>query len=239
MLTIAPIPQHKYEIYDKTIYFSCIFDEPMDQYYAIMKNRNRLIFVQNDQFKYSYLDNPINLTRNITEAIFANCYVRGPIVLSRKLILLTFDQLFNQLINLTKNITVLRVGMGYNQIIGLNKNIKNLVVGSRFNQPIVLNKKISRLSFGNSFNQPIVPTSNITHMIFGKNFNQPIDLIAPSVDFNCDNCVIIDNLPNTMVHITLGHIFNTCVNNVPNSVKKITVRDKLKCNHLIPGKFNV
>lgn len=74
-------------------------------------------------------------------------------------------------------------------------------------------------------------------LTLGMKFMQPIDL-TPNVrdlKIDCENYHIINNLTNTVEHLLIRNNFNLPLDNIPNGVTKITIKNiYYNYKHLIP-----
>lgn len=239
--------------HDKTIRFRHEFNDDLGPYYEVIKDMNTLIFDERIEMgEFSRFNKPIVLAQSIVKLIFGS-HFNQPIVLTSGLRVLTFGYWFNQPVVLARNIQILTLGDSFNkpivltpriqiltfgfyfdQPIVLTQSIMVLTFGLCFNQPIVLTKSITDLTFGNSYNQPIILTKHIVHLKLGRYFNQPIILTSKiqCLFLSCEN-YNIDDLTNSIKHLTLKYNFNTGLNNVPNSTKITIGNYNYKYEHLI------
>jgi len=114
----------------------------------------------------------------------------------------------------------------------LPKHITHLTFGDKFNRSIkgCIPETVTHLRFGWHFDQPIkdcIPSS-VTHLIFGFKFNKPIkDCIPLSVTHlrfdDRFNQSIKDCIPISVTHLTLGKDFDQPINDMPLTVKEITL----------------
>jgi hypothetical protein len=80
------------------------------------------------------------------------------------------------------------------------------------------------------FNQPIgkvILPPSLTHIAFGEMFNQPINkvIFPPSLthlDFKWKFDHSLDNLPNTITHLSIDNLKKP-LDNLPPSLKKLTL----------------
>ena len=78
-------------------------------------------------------------------------------------------------------------------------------------------------TFGWNFNQQVELPQNLIHLTFGEFFNQQVELPFNVVYLKLNsNNNIIDYLPSSIEELELGLTFNLELNNLPNSIKKIS-----------------
>lgn len=231
-----------YKICNKTIYFSYNFDIPLSSCPELIKDMNILIFEDGKyagtNSKYNYLiiltpctsilkfgfsfDIPIVLSLGVQYLKFG-CNFGHPIILTPKIKFLSFGWDFDQPIVLPQSIIHLTFEHAFNHPIILTSRITHLRFGTNFNQLINLTKKITHLTLGGYFDKPIVFHSKIIHLSFGFFFNQFV-VLPPNIRFlsiTCNsnnNYKIIDNLPNSIRLISIGHYTSKFFsNNIPNN----------------------
>lgn len=142
-------------------------------------------------------------------------------VLSNKSVIVDNDLHINLLERL-KNLPIKKLGLGYYY----NQSVKRLP------------KTITHLEFGYKFNlsiKSLKSNTSITNLTLDHDFNHNIN----SLPKNLTNLTInagkfsksLDNLPNTITHLTLGLNFNSVIDNLPNSITHLTLGKKF--NRLI------
>ncbi|ARF12465.1 FNIP repeat protein [Klosneuvirus KNV1] len=145
---------------------------------------------------------------------------------------LSFGDKFNdELVNLPRNIKILKLGNKFNKsfdninnIVYSNSfyrgdqlklhrshrnhisfyNLHTLVLGKRFNQPIdgLLPPTLKRLFLGRDFDQSVDNLPNGLEVLhLGKNFNHPVD-----------------KLPSGLLELVVGESFNQSIDNLPDSI---------------------
>lgn len=184
----------------------------------IPKDTIKIIFLEDhDRGQYSLFNRPINNLPNSIIDLRLGCF-------------------FNQIIKkFPESIKYLKFGCEFNQPIdNLPNSVTHLILGAAFNNPIdKLPNSITYLTVGNNFNQLVenLPIS-ITDLNLGYKFNQPIDKLPMSIKnlsiFTNSN--LVNNIPNNVEEIffffTPG--FSTDIENIPPTVKKITINDSTK-----------
>ena len=152
----------------------------------------------------------------------------------------------NSLSNL-HNLGELTFGIDFNlhlgdSLLGLD-NLTELTFGGYFNQPLgdsLLDLiKLQKLTFGYKFNQPLndslMNLHNLGELTLGCHFNQPF--VIPDgikkLTINCNSQHIVDYLPFSVEELIFGSCFDLELNDLPNSIKKITI-----LNHKYDKKLN-
>jgi hypothetical protein len=168
-----------------------------------------------DNDDYSYDDN------NDNDITYPKCvkfihYSTINLNIPQKVTHVTFNKRFNRPINkcIPSSVTHLTFGRNFNQPINncIPSSVICLTFGCYFNQQInnCIPFSVTHLTFDHYFNQPInncIPSS-VTHLTFGYHFNQPIN-----------NCI-----PSSVTRLIFGDKFNQPIQEIPCSVKKITIR---------------
>ena len=125
--------------------------------------------------------------------------------------------------------------INYNIDLSNNNNLETLILNANYNNIIDLsnNNKLKKLVLGYNFNQEIdlSKNNNLIYLTIGKKFNK--NLIIPLsvkslVLYGCYNQFIIDNLHNNIEELSI--INCRCeydLNNLPNSLKKLIIKDYL------------
>lgn len=83
---------------------------------------------------------------------------------------------FNNILELTPNITHLKLNGEFDKPLHLTKHMLFLKCGFEFNRPIQLNKYMKSLSLGFCFNRVLKLTPDIRQLTLSVEFNQPIYL---------------------------------------------------------------
>lgn len=170
-----------YIIQDSSVIFNRCFNEPLDNYYHIIRQYPTLVFNENLQksrlefFTASYYNMPIDLTKNLKNLIMSDSFNKS-IFLSKQLVKIHFGYNFNKPLLLSKNLKNVCFGHEFNQMIGLVKNIKKFCVGNMFNHPLILSKNLVFINMGLNFNQRIDIPKCCVKLFLSANFNQPIIL---------------------------------------------------------------
>ena len=117
--------------------------------------------------------------------------------------------------------------------------------GFHFNQPLYSSldnlKCLKKLTFGYVFNQLLYSSLDkligLKQLTFGVKFNQPLyssldkliklEKLTFNYYFNKPLCSSLDNLPNEVEELVLGYYVNLELNNLPTSIKKISIRNEL------------
>ena len=188
-------------INDKFI-FKPYFNTPIDTYFESISWCKRLIF-SNHNMSFKFNDGHMKLYEE-------SLYIGSK-----------FNQYIN--INLFYQLTHLIFGHEFNKSLILPQNLTHLTFGDDFNQPFILPQNLTHLTFGTSFNQHVILHENIIKLTIGKNFNQIINLPSSinHLILKCNNQSLIDNLPHGIINLELGIYFNSKMNDLPNSIKKI------------------
>lgn len=194
--------KNDYVTYQDKIIFMCNFNKKLDKYYEIISKYNQLIFSDSDNFmKYIY-----NCSSKIDQFINDD------------------SSKFNKpldFINKLSHITHLVIGYEFNQPLELSNKLTHLTYKPREGFPIVLTQNIVYLVLGNDYNQPIQLNENLLHLELGNDYNQPIQLNEKLhfLKLNINNQNLLDNLPNSIKTLILGHKIDVELNNLPNSIK--------------------
>ena len=100
------------------------------------------------------------------------------------------------------------LGNSLSNLVGLRK----LHFGARFDQP---------------FNGCLLNLINLRKLSLGIDFNQPIMIphTIKKLNICCDSQYIIDYLPFSIEELVFGYHFNLELNDLPSSVKKITIQN--------------
>lgn len=246
----AHTPDTEYTIDNKTIHFNSRFEKSLTpSIYNILRNMDTMIFECNDgnyyKFEYdkmSIFDKPIDLPPNIRVLKLGHSF-NQPIVLTLRMEILTFAHVFNQQIFLTPNIKILTFSTFFDKTVHLSKRILRLVFGTCFDQPINLSKNVVHMVFGFNFNKPISLGKKIQHLELDLKFTQSLVLTKNILSFRCalrnnlscilspyieqltlvyNNCSVVENIPDSVKSMILRPCFSTPINNMPQSVKKIS-----------------
>lgn len=253
-----PFEQKPFVIEGTTMRVKYNFDDSLEKYIANIKV---LIFEENlSSYNFSSFNQPIVLTRCLTHVVFGfdfnqpiilNCHLtyvafgylfNQPIILNKYLLYIIFGSYFNQPIVLNSCLTHITFGYCFNHPIVLQPRLTHIKFGQKFNNPIVLNKRLKHVSFDTfCFNHPIILTPYLTHVAlqFNRDFDQSIVLTQhlqylTYLTYNCNNHWLFDNLPNSVRYLRLDGNFTLPLNNIPTSMKKITVANNYyKYKHMI------
>lgn len=186
-------------------------------------------------------DQPIFLSPRMAILTFGRSF-NQPIVLNKTMRVLTFGNKFCKPIFLTKKLTVLKFNSYFNCPIILSKNLIVLTFSHNcgFNRSISLPKYVKTLKFGEYFNNPIILPSHIKTLVLGAYFNQSI-VFTPNIKIftiECNDYSIVDNLPDTVEHLTIDTDFNIPLKNIPHSVMEISIEDvDYMYDYLIPERI--
>ena len=241
---------NEYWVYQDYFIFKPHFNEPVENYVNIIKDYKKLIFSDfNDLESNIYPDEKFikYYTGSIFNKPLSNSFEQLDCLKE-----LTFGNEFSQplensllaLVQLEK----LTFGFEFSQPLGNSLSnltqLKILIFGCLFNEPVYdsLNKlvQLEELKFDNNFNQPIsnllVCLTKMKKITLGKEFNQElflpsnIKILKLDLVTNHNNQNFIDNLPNTIEELYLYSRFNLELNNLPNSIKKISFGKYSKYN---------
>ena len=170
------------------------------------------------------LDNYKNSIKKYKKLFFSN-HIR-PSKFNKSL-----EKSFEQLIQLEE----LTFGFNFNQPLYISLsyliNLKKLTFGDNFNQPLNNSLEqlfnLEQLIFGDNFNQSINPVNKLkklTNLYLGLKFDQELYLSSniKILTLNCNNQNLIDMLPNTIEQLKFDLDFNLPLDNLPNSIKKIS-----------------
>ena len=249
-----------YWIIGEAIIFKPKFNECLDDYSDIISNYRILIFsnyidpyktLKNNNDMYNEDENEESLPGSSFNHKLGNSLSK--LVNLQKLDLGHgyFYSLGDSLLDL-HNLRELTFGDHFN--CRLDDSLSNLVdlrelrFGHRFNQPLndsLMNlHNLQKLTFGINFNQPLddclSKLDNLRELTLGYRFNQPI--VIPDgikkLSLDCNSQNMIDFLPSNIVELEFGSMFNLELNDLPNSIKKIIIRNKYynkKLNNLPNG----
>lgn len=243
-------PDTEYTINNKTIHFNPHFEKSLTpSIYNILRNMDTMIFECNDEKYYKYkcgkmskFDGPIDLPPNIRVLKLGHSFSQ-PIVLTLRMEILTFAHVFNQQIFLTPNIKILTFSTFFDKTVHLSKRILRLGFGACFDQPINLSKNVVHMVFGFHFNKPISLGKKIQHLELDLKFTQSLVLTKNILSFRCalrkslscilspyieqmtlvyNNRSVVENISDSVKSIILRPYFSMPINNMPQSVKKIS-----------------
>ena len=198
-------PTVKYFTNLNTIKFADDFDEPLDDYAAIICNYSILKFSFGSMFNKSINGLPNSLRH------------------------LIFGYSFNRVIILSDSLTHLTFGYCFNQDINLPNSLTHLTFCKNFNKLVIFPNYLTHLTFGYDFNQFILIPNSLTHLTFGRNFNKNIELpenllfikmFQPSIE-------MVEKMPNHVKELCI--YFDYCdvfrLENLPNSIEKLEINN--------------
>jgi hypothetical protein len=196
-----------YDKSTKTLKLPPKFDEPLINLDILIGDCEKIIFI--DDF--------------LSKDKFEKCIYRKN--------LSEFDKIIN---NLPISLTHIYFGCEFDKPIDFLSNLTQLTelkFGKKFNQPIESLEKLSNLThlkFGECFNQSIKileKLTNLTHLTMGTYFSESIDVLASLTKLQYLNLSWgfvnpINNLPDSITHLTLGINPGFYVINIP-VIKKL------------------
>ena len=191
-----------YWIYEDKIIFKPNFNDKLDNYFDIISKYNELIFSNYDDYNIIFKTN--NKYCNEYEQNFKY-------------------SIFNKQIIIPQNITHLIFGCKFNQQVTIPHIVTHLTFDCEFNQQVTIPENVIHLTFGYYFNQQVIIPHNVTHLTLGNKFNKQVNL--PNIKYiklDCNNINLIEKLPNSIEEIEFGRCFNLELQNLPNSIKKIS-----------------
>lgn len=221
------IPDGKdYVIDGNTIIFSEYFNQCLSLYHHMLLTVTHVTF--NDTYPNTSLFNAhFPALKNIISIIFGSSFNK-PFVPTKYVIHLAFGRCFNQRIVLSKNIKNFSIGGAiseFNQPIDLSKNIVVLRIFSLFVQTPNLTKKIKCLIFtrtpvNNLMHSPkylfrLILSGNIPQIIL----NKTIKVLELHNDNGCTQMCVLDSTTN--VQITYSPIDYFTRDGLPNSIDDV------------------
>lgn len=175
------------------------------------------------------------------------------VILPNSLIEITYGKNFNNLVEFPASLNKLYIdNYNFNKQINLPENLTNLTIISSHIGQIIFPQKLIYLKFisinyNNNRNQNMNLPNNITHLNIDIN-NSTYSLILPdSVKFlilgshikrierippieylylNCNNIKILEELPDGLIKLIMGTSFNSPLNDLPSSIKKLVILNK-------------
>jgi hypothetical protein len=219
----------EYWTYLDTIVFKPDFNEPLENYYDILSQYNKIIISEiSDLVIGEDYDQLKNFIRIVTNMIFdKNSDKCDYYEFNHKRVRSKFNQSITKLPN---NITHLIFGFysDYNKSIILPPNITHLILGIMYNQPIKIPEKLTHLVLDHYFDQPIELPNTLTHLILGSvpSFNKNRN----KEQYNIQK--LLNNLPNSLETLIFDINFQGfTINNLPNSIKNIIFKgNRTSCN---------
>ena len=195
------------------------FGDRFNKIVSIHKNVTHLTFGNNFNQK-------IIIPQNVTHLTFGNDF-NQKIIIPQNVTHLTFGRKFNQQVIIPDNVTHLTFYENFNPLNKISNNITNLIINNNYNKEIKIPENITHLTckscYDSSFDQLNKLPINLTHLTIGKYFNPFI--VLPNIKYirlNCNNVNFMEFLPNSVEELVLENEFNLELNNLPNSVKKIS-----------------
>jgi hypothetical protein len=189
-----------------------------------LNENNKYNYKYHDLYLVSRFNHLANFLSNTLTHLFFGYDFDRLVNLSNSIINLSFGYSFNRELNLPNSIIQLTFGFAFNRELNLPSGLIHLTFGNNFDQPINLPSGLIHLTFGNNFNQPLNLPNKLRHLTFGKYFvqevNLPFELKYLKLNSNCQ--YMIDNLVNSIEELELGELFNLELNNLVNSIRKIT-----------------
>lgn len=203
-----------YKICHHSITFNIGFNEPLDQFYTIIRFFTTVIFP--DSF-----NQPFTLTKQIIHLRLGKAFTHS-IILTKNLITVFFESKFNSPLATSKNLKQLYLGFQFNHPISAPKNMYKITFGDKYNQPFILNKQLLFVHFGANQNIHIKLPKNISHVNLGHHFNQSIIFtkrltVITFGHFYEQHCAM-DNIL-TLEHVNIDTNDHFVVDNIPNSVQ--------------------
>lgn len=208
-------------------------------------------FVTRIKFNNKF-NHKIILPEELTHLIFGNKFNQD-LTLGEKLTTLIFGIDFDKSIKLPNSlIHLIFICDGnqceFNKSINLSNSLVHFKMSAHFNKPIELNDKLMYLYIGKYFNHPIEFPNSLIYLVFNE-ITCPINLPDSLIYLNCHiydefqinfpnikhliintnfaNKNIFDYLPNSLETLEIYKLLSydkLCMNNLPNSIKKLAIR---------------
>jgi hypothetical protein len=197
------IETNDYWIIEDQFIFKPHFNLSIDVYKNIISQYNKLVFSDYDDV-YACIK-----TNNEYDNKYSNNFIGSK---------------FNQEVDLPLNLVHINFGYRFDQKVDLPPNLVHINFGCRFDQKVDLPSNLTHLTFGDYFNQKVNLPYNLKHLTFGYDFNQKVDLPLDIkyLKINSNNKNLIDYLPDSIEELVLDCDFNLELNDLPQSIKKIT-----------------
>jgi hypothetical protein len=228
-----------YWIYKDCFIFKPRFNSLIIDYLDIIKQHDKLIFSNYNNFKSSIKEINNHYDRKYTSSDF-NLPLGNSLDKLTNLTHITFGDSFNQSLSnsLDKltNLTHLTFGLNFNQPLSNSlaklTNLTHLTFSWDFNQPLTNSldqlTNLTHIIFCENFDQPLEnilnKLINLTHLTLCCNFDQELTLHTniKNLSLGCNNKNLIDNLPNSIEELYFDYWFNLPLNDLPSSIKKIS-----------------
>lgn len=183
--------KNKYVSNNNEIIFNPRFNEPLDDYYEIIKAHSILKFSDDySRNNPSSFNHPIYKLPNTLTCVF-------------------FGHSLNQHVNLSNSLVFVSFGCCFNYPIVFlpNNMIKRLSFSHYFNQPIVFPQKLIHLTLGYNFNQKVwLPETLEFLFVYCKNADFLTDELPNSLKelvIGLGVQITLNNLPNSVEQIVL------------------------------------
>lgn len=146
-----------------SIRFDSTFDEPLENYFHIIRHINKILFYKiiNDYYGFKR-------SRIVSYS--------HPIILIKNITLLSLPDNYNHDIVLSKNTIRLILGNIYEKPFILPKKFESLTLGLMFDVHLTLGKYTNRFIMGSSYNCETFTTKNMKYLYIGEDYNCPIVL---------------------------------------------------------------
>lgn len=201
----------QYQIQDQTIIFSNNFDEPIDEYHAIINKCQCMKFANGSLSKFNH---PIIIPMNLTSIIFP-CMFNKPIVLTPNLTSVKFDNPYSS---------------SFNSSIEPSKKLKYLNLGYYFDNPISLTKYLMHFSLiTNFYKHDLVLNKYLKKLVLGVFINFENRCVLPKILYEltlCEDTVFDLKLSKNMYSFTINMgKLNKCLQ-LPKNIRRIDISCK-------------